>query len=78
MNERDQIMIYGDDYETADGTCIRDYIHVNDLADGHLLAMRYLEQGNKSNIINLGSGSGYSVKEIINSARKITGREIKK
>ena len=77
MNQQEAITVYGDDYDTPDGTCIRDFIHVADLADGHLRALRHLEQGNFSNIINLGTSAGYSVKEIIHCARNITGREIR-
>ena len=74
---REKVNIYGDDYPTEDGTCIRDYIHVNDLADAHIKALEYLERGSSSDIINLGTGKGYSVKEIIEKAREITGKEIK-
>ncbi|NLT50660.1 MAG: UDP-glucose 4-epimerase GalE [Ignavibacteria bacterium] len=77
LGKRDQIYIFGDDYKTADGTCIRDYIHVTDLAKAHLLALNYLNSGKKSEIINLGTGSGYSVKEIIRISEKVTGRKIK-
>lgn len=73
---RKQIYIFGDDYETKDGTCIRDYIHVMDLASVHYLAIKYLKDGNDSNIFNLGSGEGYSVKEIIEISRTITGHPI--
>ncbi|MFA7288524.1 MAG: GDP-mannose 4,6-dehydratase, partial [Melioribacteraceae bacterium] len=66
----------GDDYNTPDGTCIRDYIHVNDLADAHLKALEYLFNSGESTVINLGTGTGYSVKEIIDSAREITGLDI--
>lgn len=76
LGQRSHIGIFGDDYPTADGTCIRDYIHVRDLAQAHLLALEYLEREDKSGIFNLGSGDGYSVKEIIDTARRITGREI--
>lgn len=76
LGKRDSIKIYGDDYETPDGTCIRDYIHVNDLADAHIKALEYIDKGN-STVINLGTGNGYSVKEIIDAARKITGKNIK-
>lgn len=76
LGKRDSIKIYGDDYETPDGTCIRDYIHVNDLADAHIKALQYIDKGN-STVINLGTGNGYSVKEIIDAARKITGKNIK-
>lgn len=74
--QREKIMIYGDDYPTQDGTCIRDYIHVTDLAMAHILAVKYLREGNKSNIFNLGNGVGFSVKEVINAARRVTGHEI--
>ena len=77
LGERDHITIYGSDYDTKDGTCIRDYIHINDLADAHLLALKYLEAGNSSTAFNLGNGSGYSVKEVIDVAKKVTGKEIK-
>jgi UDP-glucose 4-epimerase len=76
MGKRENIKIYGDDYPTKDGTCIRDYIHVNDLADAHIRALEYLNKG-ESTVINLGTGFGYSVKEIIDAARRITGKEIK-
>lgn len=74
---REKVNIYGDDYTTEDGTCIRDYIHVSDLADAHIKALEYLERGSSSDVINLGTGKGYSVKEIIEKAREITGKEIK-
>lgn len=74
---RDKVTVYGDKYDTKDGTCIRDYIHVMDLASAHLLALNYLRDNKPSDIFNLGSGTGYSVKEIIDTARKITGKEIK-
>jgi len=71
-----KVSVFGNDYKTPDGTCIRDYIHVNDLADAHLKAVEYLDKGNKPEIINLGTGRGYSVLEIIEKAKKITRREI--
>ena len=74
---RDHISIYGTDYPTPDGTCIRDYIHVLDLADAHVLAMKYLMNGGKSNYFNLGSEKGFSVREIIETARKVTGIDFK-
>ncbi|HEX2866594.1 MAG TPA: UDP-glucose 4-epimerase GalE [Ignavibacteriales bacterium] len=77
LGKREKVMIYGDDYPTSDGTCIRDYIHVYDLADAHIRALEYLNRGGESTVINLGTGTGYSVKEIIESARRITEREIK-
>lgn len=76
LGKRDHVGIYGDDYPTADGTCIRDYIHVRDLVRAHLLALQYLEQGGESGPFNLGSGDGFSVKEIIETARAVTGRPI--
>ena len=68
--------IYGDDYDTRDGTCVRDYIHVTDLAQAHILAMEYLNNGGESNIFNLGNGVGFTVKEVIDTARKVTGHPI--
>ena len=76
LGKREHITIYGDDYPTKDGTCIRDYIHVEDLARAHLLALGYLRNGGESNIFNLGSGDGYSVMEMINAARTVTGHPI--
>lgn len=76
LGRRDEIMIYGDDYPTLDGTCIRDYIHVTDLAQAHILAVDYLMDGGESNIFNLGNGTGFSVKEVIETARKVTGHPI--
>jgi UDP-glucose 4-epimerase len=77
LDQREKIMIFGDDYKTEDGTCIRDYIHVMDLASAHLLAVDRLRSGGESRIYNLGNGTGFSVKEVIEVARKVTGREIK-
>ena len=76
LGKREKIIIFGDDYPTADGTCIRDYIHVEDLIDAHILAFNYLRDGGKSDIFNLGSSQGFSVKEIVDMARKVTGKEI--
>ncbi|PYZ97530.1 UDP-glucose 4-epimerase GalE [Alteribacter lacisalsi] len=76
LGQRDKIMIFGDDYHTPDGTCIRDYIHVSDLIDAHLLALGRLRDGHGSSVYNLGNGNGFSVKEVIETARKVTGREI--
>ncbi|SDK18548.1 UDP-glucose 4-epimerase GalE [Sediminibacillus albus] len=76
LGQRKEITIFGEDYPTEDGTCIRDYIHVEDLIDAHLLALTYLENGGDSGIFNLGSSQGFSVKEIIETARKVTGKEI--
>ncbi len=75
--KREFISIYGDDYKTKDGTCVRDYIHVLDLAQAHILSLEYLLNGNESNVFNLGNGVGYTVKEVIEVARKVTGDEIK-
>ena len=72
-----QVQIYGTDYKTPDGTCIRDYIHINDLAEGHLLALKYLQNGAASDSFNLGNGNGFSVKEVINAAERVTGKPIK-
>ena len=72
---REKIMIFGDDYPTRDGSCVRDYVHVNDLAQAHILALRALDKGSRT--YNLGNGEGYSVKEVIEVARKITGLPIK-
>lgn len=74
--KREFISIFGNDYNTKDGTCIRDYIHVNDLAQAHILALKYLDAGNESNIFNLGNGVGFTVKEVIDSARKVTNHPI--
>lgn len=74
--KRDAIMIFGNDYDTKDGTCVRDYIHVTDLANAHILAVEYLRKGNESNIFNLGNGVGFTVNEVIECARKVTGHEI--
>ncbi|MBN8235081.1 UDP-glucose 4-epimerase GalE [Halobacillus kuroshimensis] len=76
QEKREKIMIFGDDYPTADGTCIRDYIHVTDLVDAHLLAIDKLKRTEESGIYNLGNGQGFSVKEVIDTARRVTGRDI--
>ena len=76
LGKRKFISIFGTDYPTPDGTCIRDYIHVTDLAQAHILAAKYLMAGNKSDIFNLGNGVGFSVKEVIETARKVTGHPI--
>lgn len=73
---RERITVFGDDYDTPDGTCVRDYIHVNDLCDVHLLALRRLLDGGASDRFNLGNGQGFSVREVIDTARAVTGREI--
>ena len=77
LGKRDHITVFGDDYPTPDGTCLRDYIHVIDLADAHILALHYLREGGESNIFNLGNGQGFSVKEMIVAAEKVTGQKIK-
>ena len=77
LGKRDKVVINGNDYATQDGTCIRDYIHVNDLADAHIKALEYLNNSESSVIVNLGTGNGYSVKEIIENAGEITGKKIK-
>lgn len=74
--KRESVCIYGTDYDTPDGTCIRDYIHVTDLAQAHNLAVQYLMDGGESDIFNLGNGMGYSVREVIETARKVTGHPI--
>lgn len=74
--KRESVSIYGTDYDTPDGTCIRDYIHVTDLAEAHILAVEYLAKGGESNIFNLGNGVGYSVREVIETARRVTGHPI--
>lgn len=76
LGKREKISIYGDDYPTPDGTCIRDYIHVMDLADAHIKAMERLENGGASTVYNLGNGAGFSVKEVIDTVRKVTGHPI--
>lgn len=74
--QSEKIMIYGTDYPTPDGTCVRDYIHVNDLASAHLLALEHLMDGGGSEVFNLGNSRGYSVREVIDIARKVSGKEI--
>ena len=74
--KRDHIKIFGNDYPTPDGTCLRDYIHVLDLAKAHLLALKHLEDKNESLKLNVGTGKGISVKDIIEKCRKITGHPI--
>ena len=73
---RDYISVYGTDYDTFDGTCIRDYVHVTDLAQAHILACQYLLAGGKSDLFNLGNGVGFSVKEVIEKAKEVTKKEI--
>ena len=76
LGKRDYIRIFGTDYLTPDGTCVRDYIHVSDLTSAHLLALEFLLKGGESSVFNLGNSKGYSVREVIESARKITRRPI--
>lgn len=71
-----EIQIFGEDYPTPDGTCIRDYIHVTDLAEAHVLAMNYLDDGGPSDVFNLGIGRGYSVREVIDVAQRVTGKTV--
>ncbi|MDX2140009.1 MAG: UDP-glucose 4-epimerase GalE [Chloroflexota bacterium] len=75
LGQRDKVSVFGTDYDTPDGTCIRDYVHVNDLASAHILAMEALADG-QSRVYNLGSGNGYSVLEVIETVRKVTGHPI--
>ena len=77
LGKRDSIKIFGTDYDTPDGTCIRDYIHVDDLAEAHVLALNRLFKEEESDIFNLGNGKGFSVKEVIDSAKKITGKDFR-
>lgn len=76
LGQRSHITIFGDDYPTEDGTCIRDYIHVEDLIQAHLLALDYLTSAQKSDVFNLGIGNGFSVKEVIACAERVTGQPI--
>lgn len=76
IGKRNNVKIFGTDYPTPDGTCLRDYIHVNDLADAHMLSLEHLLKGGESQIFNLGNGNGFSVREVIQSAEKITGKNI--
>ncbi len=75
--DRPALEIYGDDYPTPDGTCVRDYIHVSDLAEAHVLGLEYLEQGNSA-ALNLGTGQGHSVREVISTIERVTGHEVPK
>lgn len=77
LGKRESISVFGTDYPTADGTCIRDYIHVSDLADAHVLGLEYLLKGGDSEVFNLGNGNGFSVKEVIETAKLVTGKDIK-
>lgn len=77
QGKREKVFIFGDDYNTPDGTCIRDYIHVNDLADAHVKALEYLSRENKSDFINIGTGEGNSVLEVISTTENVTGNKVK-
>lgn len=77
MGKKDHFSLYGTDYPTADGTCIRDYIHVQDLADAHVLALEKIQVTNQSDSFNLGTGKGYSNREVLEMVKKITGKELK-
>lgn len=74
--ERDALTIYGTDYDTPDGTCIRDYVHVMDLAEAHVLGLRWLLEGRESAVFNLGSGSGFSVREVLDASRAVTNAAV--
>lgn len=76
LGKREKLYIFGTDYDTPDGTAVRDYIHVNDLASAHVLGLEYLLKGGSSEIFNLGNGNGFSVKEVIETAREVTGLPI--
>jgi UDP-glucose-4-epimerase GalE len=76
--KRPELELYGSDYPTPDGTCVRDYIHVNDLAEAHVLALEYLASANSSVALNLGTGQGHSVKEVLNTVEQVTGRTVPK
>lgn len=77
LGKREAINVFGSDYDTKDGTCVRDYIHVTDLAQAHILAVKYLMEGNESNIFNLGNGIGFTVNEVIEAAKEVVGKDIK-
>jgi UDP-glucose 4-epimerase len=77
LGKRESFSILGTDYPTSDGTCIRDFIHVSDLADAHVLGLEYLLQGGDTEVFNLGNGNGFSIKQVIETAKEVTGREIK-
>ena len=77
LGRRESIKVFGTDYETKDGTCVRDYIHVNDLADAHIRGVDYLLEGGVTSYFNLGSGSGFTVREMLETVRRVTGRDFK-
>jgi UDP-glucose 4-epimerase len=74
--KRDALTIFGTDYDTPDGTCIRDYVHVCDLVDAHVLGLKWLQDGKGSQLFNLGTGSGFSVREVMDKAEEVTGRKV--
>ncbi len=76
LGQRKEITVFGDDYDTPDGTCIRDYVHIEDLVNAHLLALDYLRNGGENDVFNLGSSQGFSVNEMISAARSVTGKKI--
>lgn len=76
LGERDALTVYGEDYQTPDGTCVRDYVHVDDLCEAHLLTLQALWEGEGNRIYNLGTGRGYSVREVIAMVEKVTGRKV--
>ncbi|MBW4699345.1 MAG: UDP-glucose 4-epimerase GalE [Aphanocapsa lilacina HA4352-LM1] len=76
LGRRPHITVFGCDYDTPDGTCVRDYIHVSDLADAHVLGLKYLKSGGPTEVFNLGNGSGFSVQQVIDTAGQVAGREI--
>ena len=75
--KRDSISVYGTDYDTEDGTCIRDYIHIEDLAAAHVVALKYLQQNKTSGVFNCGYGTGFSVKQVLDTVRKVSGSDFK-
>jgi UDP-glucose 4-epimerase len=77
LGRRDHVTVFGDDYDTPDGTCIRDYVHVVDLCEAHLAALEHLQHGGESGAINLGTGAGHSVADVIDVAKRVTGRTIR-
>lgn len=76
LGRRPPLKVFGRDYDTPDGACIRDYIHVDDLADAHLQTLEYLWQGGRSDAFNLGNGSGYSVQDVLDAVERVTGRKV--
>jgi UDP-glucose 4-epimerase len=77
LGKRSQLTVFGTDYPTPDGTCIRDYIHVCDLASAHVLGLKYLLAGNASNVFNLGNGNGFSVKQVLDTVAHVTGKNLR-